>query len=136
MARFKVSRDQLAKGIVIAIGIAVAASVIWAFTQKLMLSHTMRVEERGLEREVAVAETRQADLEGQLEYVQTDEYVERWARVEARMVKPGEVAVVPITVTPEPTPAEAVIEGTPAPAAESFWLRVNCLFPLLLYNGV
>lgn len=68
----------------------------------------------------------QATLRAELEYVKSDEYVERWAREHAGMTQSGETLVIPImptatstpipTVTPLPTPT-----STPVPAP--FWQR-------------
>jgi cell division protein FtsB len=68
-----------------------------------------------LQRELA----RQATLEAQLAYSQSDAYVEDWARSEQKMVRPGERLVVPVIPTPAAPPPVA---AAPPPAAPAPWL--------------
>jgi cell division protein FtsB len=97
--------------IVAGIAILVVAGIIaWGFSQQLMLAREIEQEERLLEQEVQGEQNRYDELTTQLEYVQSDEYVEYWARTEARMAKVGEIVVVMMTgdessedVQPSPT---------------------------------
>jgi cell division protein FtsB len=58
----------------------------------------------------------QADLLKERDYAKTSAYVEAWARNEGRMVKPGEVLVIPVPsntgVTPTPMPTVEVAVDT------------------------
>ncbi len=56
----------------------------------------MRQKEGQLQHELATARKEHAGLEAQLEFVKSDTYLEWWARVEARMTRPGEVAFIPL----------------------------------------
>ena len=67
-----------------------------AFNARLATIRQMRQDETRLNQEVAAEQVRQADLKLLQSYVASDAYVEHWARVEARMAKPGEVAVIPV----------------------------------------
>lgn len=78
---------------------------------RMVTIQQMRQEEDRLMHAVAVESTRRADLEATRAYVQSDTYVENWARVEARMAQPGQVAVIPVML-PTPTPL-----ATPAPVS-------------------
>ena len=57
----------------------------------------------------------QADLTRERDYVQSDDYVESWARDEGKMLQPGEHLVVPVgsqssaEATPEPV-EQAVVQ--------------------------
>ncbi len=67
-----------------------------------------------LEMEIATLEAAQAALIQERDYVQSDAYVEAWAHAEGKMVRPGEVLVIPVPAglaapTPTPTPAAPVI---------------------------
>ncbi len=62
-----------------------------------------------LQTETAALETRQAELQADLAAAGSDEQVEEWARNQARMVREGEVLVIPL-------PAEGVVTPTPQPA--------------------
>jgi hypothetical protein len=71
----------------------------------------MYQEEYQLAQEINQAKTQQAALQATRAYVESDAYVEDWARSDARMALPGEVAVIPMFQQPTPAPA------TPPPAA-------------------
>ncbi len=86
------------------------------FNARIVTVQQMRQEEAQLTRDLATEQARQAQLQQQLEYVRSDAYVENWARVEARMARPGEIAVVP--VAPEPTYTPVAL-ATPAPQPSS-----------------
>lgn len=85
------------------------------------------VGEDDLSTEIAAESTRQIQLQATATYVQSDSYVESYARNEGNYIRPGEVRVVPLFVegTPEPTP---VPEPTPDPAAQALpwqaWWRL------------
>jgi len=96
---------------------------VWGFGRQLVLARQMRAEEIRLEQAVAAEQSRHDELAAQLKYVKSDEYVERWARAEAKMAKPGEVVVVltadadgESAVAPQPTPP-------PEPEARPFWVE-------------
>ncbi len=81
-----------------------------------------RMEPLWREQLVAAEQARHDELVAQLEYVRSDEYVERWARGEARLARPGEVAVVVLEDEElaggvQPTP-------TPEPEGRPFWAEV------------
>jgi cell division protein FtsB len=106
-----IDRRRLLATLTLLIGIAAAARLVWAFSNQIALARQMLDEARRLEQELSAEEARVAELESQLEMVQTDVYVERWARERARMARPGEIVIIPVGATPEgpappsPTPA-------------------------------
>mgnify|MGYP006301355319 CR=1 FL=1 len=70
----------------------------------------------------------QVTLRAELEYVKSDEYVERWAREHAGMTQPGETLVIPVmpTATPTPIPTATPVPSPtaiPTPTPASFWQR-------------
>lgn len=69
-------------------------SLAWGFAQQLIRARKILVEEMRLEQKVAAAQARHEALVKQLEYVRSEEYVERWARVEAKLARPGEIVVI------------------------------------------
>jgi cell division protein FtsB len=121
----KPNRSQVAVGVVVAVAVAVVGGLAWGFGRQLVLARQMRTEEKRLEQLVAAEQARHDELVAQSEYVGSDEYVEHWARAEAKMARPGEVAVIVLTdssagpgVDVEPTP-------TPEPEVQSFWARLH-----------
>ena len=121
----KPNRSQVAVGVVVAVAVAVVGGLAWGFGQQLVLARQMRIEEQRLEQLVAAEQARHDELIAQSEYVGSDEYVEHWARAEAKMARAGEVAVVVLTdssagpdVDVEPTP-------TLEPERQSFWAKLR-----------
>ena len=123
----KPNRSQIAVGVAVAIAVAVAGGLAWGFGQQLILARQMRVEERRLEQLVAAEQARHDELVAQSGYVGSDEYVEHWARADARMARPGEVAVVVLADSEEEPVAEAQPTPTPEPKAPSFWAELRAL---------
>lgn len=120
----KPNRSRLAVAVAVASAAAFLIGVAWGFGQQLSLGHQMRLEEQQLEYIVATEQARHEELVAELEYVRSDEYVERWAREEARMVRPGEV---PVVVVPEPSAepsSDAQPTPTPQPPARPFWVEL------------
>jgi cell division protein FtsB len=121
----KPNRSQVAVGVVVAVAVVVVGGLAWGFGRQLVLARQMRTEEKRLEQLVAAEQARHDELVAQSEYVGSDEYVEHWARAEAKMARPGEVAVIVLTdssagpgIDVEPTP-------TPEPEVQSFWARLH-----------
>jgi cell division protein FtsB len=92
----KLDRFRIAMGAGILLTIVIVVGLGWAFFQQLTLAEELRMETKGLEQAVATQRAHQAHLTATLTYVHTDSYAEEWAREEARMVKPGEVLVIPV----------------------------------------
>ena len=75
-------------------------------------------EKARLEQELSQVQTEQTTLQAQLEFVASDTYLEQWARVDARMTKPGETIIIPLTSTP-PGQAAPALENPIFPAASA-----------------
>jgi cell division protein FtsB len=118
----KPSRSQVAVGVGIAIAVAIMGGLAWGFGQQLVLARQMRNEESHLERIVAAEQARHEELAAGLEYAQSDEYVEQWARAEAKMARPGEVVVIVLRDWKEEPPNDAPPAPTPEPEAKPFWV--------------
>lgn len=91
------------------------------------------VGEEELQAEIDAESTRQIELKATATYVQSDSYVEAYARSEGGYLKAGEVRVVPMFVeeTPEATPGAT---PTPDPATHArpwqAWWRLLTDAPL------
>ncbi len=123
MAFPKPNRSQFAFSVAAVIVIAVMGALVWGFGRQLALARRMRADEMRLEQAVAAEQSRHDELAAQLEYVKSDEYVEHWARAEAKMARQGEVVVVLASdadgesaVTSQPTPS-------PDQGARSSWIE-------------
>ena len=100
-----------------AVAVTIVAAVLLAlgFNSRLTAIRQMRQDEAYLKQAVAAEETRQAGLKTYRDYIRSDSYVEHWARVDARMIKTGEGAVVPVApaagqpVSDSPAPVQAPV---------------------------
>ncbi len=124
MSRSKLDRNQLAVGIAATVVAAIVVGIVWGVGQQVARARQMRAEEVRLEQAVAAKQAYHDELLVQLEYVRSDEYVEQWAREDAKMARPGEVVVVVL----DDVPTEAVVDATPAPTVEPesrpFWVEL------------
>ena len=93
--------------------VLVLVPVVIAFNARLATVRQMRQDEARLSQEVVAEQARQADLKLLQSYVASDAYVEHWARVEARMAKPGEVTVIPVA------PAGGQLNAAPSVSASA-----------------
>jgi len=78
------------------IAITLSLSLIVDFGRKATASYRIRQEEVRLEQEVAALEARQRELKERKAIVQSDAFVEQWAREEMHLVRAEETAVMPI----------------------------------------
>ncbi|MBN1261741.1 MAG: septum formation initiator family protein [Anaerolineae bacterium] len=99
--------------------------LVSAFVHAMTLNHTLREKVAVLEPMLAEQQAENATLQAQLAYVQSDAYIEAWAREHAGMTYPEETLVIPVAVTPTPSPTtpQASATPTPAPTPQPFWER-------------
>ena len=121
MALFQPGRGRLAVYITLGIAVVVGGGIAWAFTQQIAAARQMRAEEARLEQVTAAKQATYEELEAELEYVESDEYVEQWAREEAKMSKPGEVVVIVFNDSPDYPALEPTPTPTPEPEPRPFW---------------
>ena len=110
----------------IGVGVAVIALLLGsAFYRAWDTNRGLRTELATLKPMVTAAMVEQQTLEAQLAHVQSDEYVESWSQVRARMVREGETLVILIEATPTPTPVPVrpTTEPTATPEPAPFWAR-------------
>ncbi len=102
----QLSSLQIVFASILAIGLLLAIN----FSNRIAAGQVAQARLTSLRAEIATLEAQLADLRVELDYVRGDEYVESWARSDGKMVRPGEVLVVPVPAgvpiaTPQPTPA-------------------------------
>jgi hypothetical protein len=81
------------------VALIVATSALFLvvdFGRKVVLYRHLQLEEARLDQGIEYEENRGDYLEWLKGYVQTDNFVDAWARREWKMVKPGEISVVPM----------------------------------------
>jgi cell division protein FtsB len=80
--------------------------------------------------EITKLQEEQGNLTRERDYVRSDAFVENWARSEGKMVKPGEVLVIPVPsvalaeATPEPTPPIPFETTTPQLENWQLWWQM------------
>lgn len=97
-------------------------ALVSAFSQAMTLNATLRKRVATLEPLLEEQRNRNGTLQAQLDYVQSDTYVEGWAQEQAGMTRPGETLIAPLSATMTPT---ATPLPTPAPVGTSvpFWVQ-------------
>jgi cell division protein FtsB len=100
--------------------LAAAAGILILGDLNRRMSNARQLERDAvaLQTETAALETQQAELQADLAAAGSDAQVEEWARDQARMVRDGEVLVVPlpaegfVTPTPQPAPSRGELPGS------------------------
>ncbi len=93
---------------ILAIGLLLAIN----FSNRITAGQRIQKVRDSLEMEIATLESEQAVLLLDLDYARSDEYVASWAHSQGKMVREGEVLVVPV---PASAPIPAEVEAMPAP---------------------
>ena len=94
-----------------------------SFARQASISHQRREELRELEAEIAATERGNVDLQERLEYVQSPEAAEKWAR-ENGWAKQDEVSVVVVAPSAHSSPSDArsaTEEPKPSSNREAWW---------------
>jgi cell division protein FtsB len=90
---------QIMFAIILAVGLLLAIN----FSTRILAGQPLQEAYNLAQAEVEALRIEQAALIAQLDYVRSDPYVEAWARSDGKMVREGEILVVPV-------PSGAVIE--------------------------
>jgi cell division protein FtsB len=114
--RAGVSLNQFVALIVVTIVI----SLMVDFGRKVALHRRLQAEEARLDRAVEYEEDRGEYLEWLRGYVQSEQFVDAWARREWKMVKPGETSVVPVLLE-APSAPQALPQEESQPSDEVNW---------------
>ena len=101
----QISGTQVMFAAILAIGLLLAIN----FSSRIAAGQPLQEAFEKVNSEVAILRREQAELIEKHDYVQSDAYVGQWARSEGKMVREGEILVIPV-------PAGAIVESTPTPA--------------------
>lgn len=119
----QLSGVQIMFAAILAIGLALAINL----SSLINSARPLQEKYRQLADEIVRHERDQAALVVERDQAESDAYVESWARNEGKMVRPGEVLVVPvpsglnIQPTPIPEPEIAVETTPPEPQPWMLW---------------
>ncbi len=114
---------QIMFAAILAIGLILGLN----FTRLFSAGQPLQQTHNQITAEIAQLEKDQSDLMRERDYVQSDAYVESWARDEGKMLLPGEHLVIPVgsqisaESTAEPAPITTVQTTPPEPPDWQLW---------------
>ncbi|NDJ63249.1 MAG: septum formation initiator family protein [Chloroflexi bacterium] len=124
----QLSGIQVMFAAILSIGLILAIN----FSSRIAASQPLQEAHNLLQAEIERLEAEQAELTQQRDYVRGDAYVERWARDEGKLVREGEVLVVPVPGggldAPTPAPEVRVRDAQTAPPEPEPWMVWWALF--------
>jgi cell division protein FtsB len=94
---------------VLAVALLLLGLFLYAMVQTAVQGYHLRQAQRAAAAEVAELRLQRAELQGLLEYLGSDEYIEAFARQQFGLVRPGEIVVevqAPAAAGPERRPGE------------------------------
>lgn len=122
------SSIQLVLAAILSIGLLLAIN----FSGRIARGQQMDTERKRLEATLTVLEAQRIDLLKERDYAANDASVAHWAQTEGKMVRDGEILVIPIPagiVEPTPVAAPAIIAPPqPEPEAPNWHLWWNLFF--------
>ena len=126
--RGRLSSVQVMFAAILAIGLLLA----FTYSSRIAAGQPLEKFSQQVLAEIDQLKQEQAALVAERDYAMSDAYVEAWARDEGKMVKPGEVLVIPVpsgaTVQNDvPTPPAVAIETSP-PEPEPWTLWWSLFF--------
>jgi hypothetical protein len=112
--RQQISSIQIVFAAVLSIGLLLVIN----FSGRIARGQQMEIERKRLQATIDVLETQRIDLLKERDYAANDASVEHWAHTEGKMVRDGEVLVIPVPagiVQPTLVPTIPVLIASPAP---------------------
>lgn len=99
---------QIMFAAILAIGLILAIN----FSTRIASSRPLNEFYLSVENEIRRLRQEQATLIAEKAYAESSAYVQQWARADGKMIRPGEILVVPIPVglPPTPTPIPPIFE--------------------------
>jgi cell division protein FtsB len=121
--RGQLSGVQITFAAILAIGLALVISL----SSRILAGQPMQEAYDRVVAEIDQLKQEQADLITERDYVRSDGFVESWARDEGKMVREGEVLVIPvpsginIELTATPLPLVDTVTTPPEPEPWTLW---------------
>jgi len=108
------SNAQIVFSAIIAISLLLAIS----FSGRIAAGRKMETERDKLVDTIGTLSAQATALKGEYSYIQSDQFLDGWARGEGKMIKPNEVLVIPVPgrITPQPTPTPFRLDPAAQPA--------------------
>ncbi|MBN1679128.1 MAG: hypothetical protein JW966_02470 [Anaerolineae bacterium] len=129
--RQQISSMQIAFAAILSIGLLLVIN----YSGRIARGQQMEIERRRLQATIDVLEAEKRNLLNDRDYAASNEAVEHWAHTEGKMVRDGEMLVIPIPAGPdEPTPEPPAASLLAVEARESEKPRWN-LWWNLFFDG-
>jgi hypothetical protein len=108
---------QIVFGSILAISLLLAIN----FSGRIAAGRRIETERDNLQEVIGTLQARATALRSELNFVQSDSYIDQWARGEGKMVKGDEMLVVPVPglVTPAPVPTPFISPQVNDPRSET-----------------
>jgi cell division protein FtsB len=103
----QISSMQIVFGSILAISLLLAIN----FSGRIAAGRRIESERDSLDRVISTLQAQATALKATLSFVNSDAFISRWAHNEGKMVKEGEVLVIPVPgpMTPQPSPTPLVV---------------------------
>ncbi|MCL4237320.1 MAG: hypothetical protein KJ047_03635 [Anaerolineae bacterium] len=104
--------------IVFALILSIGLLLVINFSGRIARGQQMEAERQRMQATIAVLERQKLDLLRTRDYAANDASIEYWAHTEGKMVRDGEVLVIPVpgySEAPTPAPPPSIYLPTPAP---------------------
>jgi hypothetical protein len=116
--RQQISSLQIVFAAILSIGLLLVIN----FSGRIARGQQTEAEHQRLQATITVLEQQQLSLLKERDYAASDASVEHWAHTEGKMIREGEILVIPIPagdVEPTPMPPAPILVATPAPEPEA-----------------
>lgn len=114
--------------VIIAIGLMLAIN----FSTRILADRDLQTIKTTVENEIEDLRREQSELISERNFAQSDDYVALWARSEGRMIREGEILVVPVplrsTLEIQSSPIELAEAETSLPRPENYQLWWSLFF--------
>jgi hypothetical protein len=122
MGSMKPSRTRIRQGLIIA-GMIVIVLLVMDFNTRMAELSRLKAYSEQVAADATESLQTLVYLETQMAYATSDQAVEDWARVQARMIRPGDHAIVPLAGEgPLATPTPMVVEAPTPVQPWRVWL--------------
>lgn len=122
LATHKPRRQLSSTQVLFAVILTIALMLAIQFSSRIQDERELTKIQHTIEDEINLLRREQADLIDQLAYVESDAYVESWAHSEGRMVREGEVLVIPV-------PSSSTLQQNTQPAVSETIATVDTTLP-------
>ncbi|MBN1565055.1 MAG: septum formation initiator family protein [Anaerolineae bacterium] len=108
--------------IVFALILSIGLLLVINFSGRIARGQQMEEERQRLQATVTVLEAQKIELQQEYDYAASDASIEHWAHTEGKMVREGEILVIPVPAgitEPTPVPPAPILIATPIPEPET-----------------